>query len=512
MIQKLNIMLNYPVYWDEFKVLRDFIQNFYDAKGYRNWWKDFSYEYKEETLSMYMKKSTFSYEWLLPIGASSKTNTSTTAGYFGEGFKLASLCAYRDHHWDILMTSADWRLQVLTQPHTLDNCQMQELVYQIQSVPKSPHSMLQLSGVTPTQYELFQEVLFSFFYPENKLLDAKLFENEHAAVYKRSNYPIPTHLPSTYGFSGKGIVFSRYQMLGTLPYPVVIADHTYHQQDRDRGTLYDYNVVNVFYRVAEEIDAKTAIYLLELLSDQWQHYPEKHVDLKTWYYVVCQLIRSISKSPHAARSFRKKHPDLLYAQRLERSDITAKNRRRIARAWLTLNYPDRKIVMEQFKLLGYTELEQLCEEGGGFENDTLPTIHETAYIKVLEACAAEIFPDFFIETEDITYRVNHGNHIPWCGKACSQHRSKTVFNHFGMKVPSKLNIIVFDADLLSANTFAKALATYLHELSHMFGSDSSVRFSHALTLVLEILVEQSQTVEYYKSKWLTIRIPDHISE
>ena len=33
----LNLVVDYPVQWSRFKVLRDFLQNFYDALGYEAW-------------------------------------------------------------------------------------------------------------------------------------------------------------------------------------------------------------------------------------------------------------------------------------------------------------------------------------------------------------------------------------------------------------------------------------------------------------------------------------------
>jgi hypothetical protein len=38
----LNLVVDYPVRWSRFKVLRDFLQNFYDALGCQAWQKRFS--------------------------------------------------------------------------------------------------------------------------------------------------------------------------------------------------------------------------------------------------------------------------------------------------------------------------------------------------------------------------------------------------------------------------------------------------------------------------------------
>ena len=104
MIIPLNIVKTYPVKWTKYNVFRDYIQNFYDSVGYCLWKDRFCFEYSNGLLSMWVEDICFSYEWLLHIGASTKTDAFlNNAGYFGEGFKIASLCAVRDYRWKIKM-------------------------------------------------------------------------------------------------------------------------------------------------------------------------------------------------------------------------------------------------------------------------------------------------------------------------------------------------------------------------------------------------------------------------
>ena len=44
----VNIVMTYPVFWSKYQVLRDFIQNFYDAIGYEKWRQSFCYDYKDK--------------------------------------------------------------------------------------------------------------------------------------------------------------------------------------------------------------------------------------------------------------------------------------------------------------------------------------------------------------------------------------------------------------------------------------------------------------------------------
>lgn len=113
--------MTYPVRWGRYEVLRDFIQNFYDSVGFRKWNEALQYEYGDGTLSMWVDGVRFSYEWLLHVGASTKTGfAGSHAGYYGEGFKIVSLCATRDYHWSVKMASGNWELTVTALDEVID--------------------------------------------------------------------------------------------------------------------------------------------------------------------------------------------------------------------------------------------------------------------------------------------------------------------------------------------------------------------------------------------------------
>lgn len=71
----LNLIFDYPVYWSEFKVLRDLLQNFYDAVGHGEWTRRFSRQWVDERLLLNADGVGFSYDWLLHIGASGRPAT-----------------------------------------------------------------------------------------------------------------------------------------------------------------------------------------------------------------------------------------------------------------------------------------------------------------------------------------------------------------------------------------------------------------------------------------------------
>ncbi|MGN0714840.1 MAG: hypothetical protein ACI4LN_03385 [Anaerovoracaceae bacterium] len=334
MMKSLNILFSYPVKWSEYRVLRDLVQNFYDAKDFTTWWDYFSYTNNNGKLSMKMEDSVFSYEWLLHIGASTKQESNTAAGYFGEGFKIAALCAMRDFGWKITCASGDWCLQVVKETVIVDGNENEGMAYEVSERSFQNNSELVLEGITEKQYELFQTVLMSFFYPQNPLFGEKVFENQKVAVFRRSELQIPDQLPVTWKLGKNGAVFGRYQMVGTIPIPYVIAYHGFQQDDRDRKALYDHDILEILHDVAMELDTEAACELLSAIPDKWNHYPKEKVDLHTWYYVVSELIRSMLRSEKVCSEFCESHSELLYARRLLTNDLYAYNQRKMAEAWL----------------------------------------------------------------------------------------------------------------------------------------------------------------------------------
>ena len=65
-IKKLNLAMNYPISWQKWKVLRDYIQNFYDATEKDKFEQEFHYVYDKGKLVMEMEEI-FDKEWFCYI-------------------------------------------------------------------------------------------------------------------------------------------------------------------------------------------------------------------------------------------------------------------------------------------------------------------------------------------------------------------------------------------------------------------------------------------------------------
>ena len=234
----VNIVMTYPVHWTKYQVLRDFVQNFYDSVGHIDWRQRFCYEYNNSVIYMWIKNVSFNYEWLMHIGASTKTGHSKEyAGFFGEGFKIASLCGLRDYGWEIQMMSGDWHIDVTEIEQFIDQTPVKMLAYNISSVNKVEETRLVLKNISLSDYSLFKTVLDSFFGADNPIMGKQLWMGREGAVFLRSKIPINRNLPVTENFGRKGAVFCGYQMLGTNPFDLVVCLHNYKKDDRERRSI-----------------------------------------------------------------------------------------------------------------------------------------------------------------------------------------------------------------------------------------------------------------------------------
>lgn len=500
----LNIVMTYPVNWGKYQVIRDFVQNFYDSVGYEKWKEKFRYEYLNDELSMWVDDITFSYEWLLHIGASTKTSYSQKyAGYFGEGFKIASLCAKRDYHWEINMRSADWSLDVDFIDEYIDNTLIKMMAFILNTVHHSNMSKLTLSNFSEYDYRIFVEVLDSFYYPQNILMGKVIWADDRGAVYLRSKEEIPSHLPCVYDYGRKGAVFCAYQMLGTNPFDLVVCLHQYKKSDRERKTLYRSEVIDVFEYVARLIDSEGAMLMLEKMRRYWNSVPRKKYDIHSWSNVINLLIYKIKKSEVITNNFIKKYPNLLYLDKV--MTVAQQNRRKQAKIWL--NHQEQKYVLvkDTFESLGYNSVEQLCELNGGFTQKVNANDIECQCFVILENICRKIFYNFFV-IDDVwpEWNIILNERAICHGMAVVVKKKKKEINDFGNVIKNDILEIHLKRSIFSMEGFYDALTTYVHEMCHMFGGDSSDSFSLALTKAMEILMLNHDVILQGHAKWKSL--------
>lgn len=499
-ILSVNIVMTYPVHWTKYQVLRDFVQNFYDAVDHNLWRNVFCYECKDRILSMWIKDETFNYEWLMHIGASTKTNNKNGyAGFFGEGFKIASLCAFRDYDWSIQMMSDDWHIDVAEIEQSIDKTPVRMLAYKVSTVEQKNETKLILKNISTEDYELFQTVLDSFFCPDNPIMGEMLWNDNEGAVFLRSKTPINIDLPFTRDFGRKGAVFCGYQMLGTNPFDLVVCLHKYKKVDRERRSLYSFKVIDVFEEIAQYVDSQCAMIMLEKMRRYWNTYPRKNIDIHSWSATVNALIRKVAYSPEVRSVFVNKYDNILCLKKV--NSISEKNRRWQARAWL--NRQEKKYVLakDTFKILGYPTIEEECDRHGGFVVDDDADEFQKQCFIVLEDVCKEVFAGFFEFGTIPERKIIINSRAAYHGMAVIYKKKKQLLNTKGIWIRYDIGKLYLKSEIFVADGYYDGLSTYVHEMCHVFGGDSSASFSLALTFSTELLMENQEEVLRGKHKW-----------
>jgi hypothetical protein len=504
-IVPLNLVLDYPVAWSRYKVLRDLLQNFYDAVGFRAWRERFSYSHRGGVLSLRASEVGFSHDWLVPIGASTKRERpGEYAGYFGEGFKIASLCAIRDHGWRIEMASRMWELEVVVQDTTIDGCQVPSLAYHLWTRPR-PREDTVLALYPFSDAGILESALASFFYPENPLFGDEIWSDSSAAVYRRSCRPKPRSFPETRDNQGHGVIYAGYQAVGSIPFPLIIADHRFRLHDRERNDFYSMDVVKVITHVSRRVSPGCAFEMLEVFKRRWYCYPRKKYDFECWHPIIGGLTRRLSEDSVQTQRWREKHPKLLVASQVKRCDVVAFNRRRQALDWLCDQRPPYRLVQDGFSRLGYPRLEEACERDGGFVQIREPDGREAVRIGLLESLVEQILPGFFGEGSLPPCRIITSDQSVWRGLANCIRLTQPRLTSWGRKTYCRQPYVALKQRLLIEGGFHEALSTYLHELAHVFGGDQSQRFSNALTEILQCTIRHTREIQEAAAEWERIK-------
>lgn len=488
------------VRWNKYKVLRDLIQNFYDAVPRQDWEKSFSYEVRDHTLYLKASNVGFSYDWLIHIGASTKRGGDREyAGYFGEGFKIASLCATRDHDWQVEMRSRSWSLRVITSHLEVDHRPLKSLAYHVwRDESESPDTLLCLYPFFDEK--LLETVVLSFYSPNNALFGEKIWESAEGAIYTRSKKPKPFGYPVTSDDVGPGIVFAGYQALGSFRHPLIFCLHRSRHNDRERNSFYRMHVVDLIQDTVRKLPAEPSARVLQLLKVRWYERPRKEYDFDCWYGIIRTLVRNVSRDPKQKELWRAEHPHLLVAEQVKKRDLPRYNRRRQALDWVK-DHKQYRLVQDGFLCLDYPTLEAACESADGFSVTRAPSPLEARYIALLEELVGHLFKELFHQIPLPPCKVIKSHRAAWQGMTTCVAPKESPGHFRGLKIRFHLPYVALKSFLLGPEWFGHALSTYLHELAHMFGGDASASFSRALSEIMEVTLTHSVVVGQWQEKW-----------
>lgn len=519
----LGIAMDYRVKWSIHRIIRDFIQNFYDSIGYERLVDEFQYEWdiveKDKTLHIRMRTlgHSFSYEWLTYIGGSTKTDKSGYAGEYGEGFKIALLCLMK-LGGDAVMSSGEWELRPCTYTEQIAHQRISMFGYNMKKREDDGFTTLELYGIPASKDSVrcAGEAMLEFFYPQNPLFAEKIEDGKGYGLYARSSMKIPC----TESGVIQGVFYYKYIARGRLPFPAVIhmtEIFNDFEHDRSREILSEATVVRAVYEMSRKLSPQASYWLLTQMKEQWQDLPvfekERDADLNTWYYVICQLVRNISMESKWMEKFVQEYPMETYAY-IERlgSDNGKNQLLREAKGWFKQHSRDgsrRRLVNPIFRLLGVSSILQEYMD----KRDTLYrelNEKERERGELIRACARSVFPT-----------LSHESYFPKILVCTGMDRKRQGCTYYGILPSAKAKIsrsfsredrkrqiryrveevAMEEEDLVATAEFQKVLLKFISACVGMYGTERSGRSNGVLTYVGAMLYRSRNSVEKYEERW-----------
>lgn len=497
-IRKLNLVMSYPINWGLYNVMNNFVQNFYDAMDCEDFMEHFEYKFDKETIVLKSDVG-FSKEWLYFMGASSKRAAERKyAGGFGEGFKVASLVAYRDFGLGIQMESRDWSLSVIEAEDEIDGVGVKVLAYDIRDKNYEESATLTLTNAKVEHFEEIRRQIDHFYYEGNARFGKVISQGKDYAIYESVRGPRERR--------NWGSLFINYQWRESLDLPIVVCNHNFDVtgDDRDRTFLSLYDSNCAIREVFGQINADEALLLLEICRPRWKNTYGTDYRGRNWYEMLEILINKVVNVPRVKKEFLDKYEHEIVTTGISR--WTDSFRKKMALEWFRHSeYHDKnKVVSNLFAEFGVPNIYELCKKNNGFDEDAAPNKVQKKYIKILEKVAKGYFDDLICYETLPNCRILLNKEAPILGKAHSQKEDARVINNYGHVVKTRVSSIYLQSHILKQDMFSEALVVYLHELLHQFGGDSSRQFKEVLVQMNQIIVDNLIEINMFDKVWKAV--------
>ncbi|MDE7310011.1 MAG: hypothetical protein K2N87_00010 [Eubacterium sp.] len=498
MTTKLNLVMTYPTHWDLQHIMEDYIQNFYDVLGPDEFKNGFYYEYQQETKMLRMRsKKGFHVKWLKYIGVSTKRKGNSehpTAGKFGEGFKIASLCAYRDYQISVHMESLDWALDVMKTPGSIDGQRVEFLAYDMKKRKSKKDAILVLGNIDEGAYQVFLAAMNSFFYSENPLFGECIAQERCYSVYRANN-----------ALDGKVFV-SLQKRADIYRIPLIFCNHNYKnfmEDDRDREFFSDYDTQNAVEEIVRKLSGEALKDVFFAFRYYWRDSKGNKKYGLDWKRVIMSLIFRIKEEKALLQDICETLQGNFIADMSPYEVRLDRNRYHTAIAWFRRSgfYGNCTILPHYFSDLGMKTLYSLCEEHEGFHVTHKPDTQQKRRIQVLEQMAANIFGDLLCYEKLPECRVIINEETPHAGFASATKTDGSAKNVLGMKVVYHISEVNLREKLFRTNAFPQAMTVYMHELLHQYGADASRQFRTAILAMDYRIMEKGRELEAYEKEW-----------
>ncbi len=459
-----RITESWGVHWNEMEVVRDFLQNFFDANEVEDIKIDAS-----GTSVIVSAPATFDYKELVYFG-SDKGLDDEAVGNYGEGFKASVLNAMRNFNCHVEMHIKDRILRFYFEEKRIGKTTKRALMCSLFEADAITGSILKLKNCPGTIVHQFKFGMNYFYYENNPL-----FSEELASTYERDIV--------IYGSTGtKGYVFYKKLLRAELDEPIIVVCNRKYKSvdakiahDRDRKVFTDDVKKMLLKYVFNAVPRNTQIinhlstywergsFLLAVISDSASC--RYKIDFPKDYYAKDRkipdtqydLIREVSKVEEEFQSSGyRRCPAYMSKLGMKTPSEIAQQRREVAREKITSAY-----------------------------SRAMTTLEEDA-LKILISCIRKFQRELVAKYSGAKYTIGASDEIIGELRDKRTWQEKTVF----------LNKEVF---LFS---FGEGLAVLLHEWGHIYGYDGSRNFTDTLTEFIAQIVANRTMFDKFEEEWI----------
>lgn len=473
--QKTNISEKYAdsVQWNNDKIARDVMQNFFDGHGQTldgvklNFEPTANGKYKVRIEG----KSTYTPDKAVYIGESSKRNDPKSAGNYGEGLKMSVLKLLKDcGAEDVKIASDNWKLIYSLEKGNLSNDRV--LTYSLDKTPKLDGNYFEFETSDKDLLESFRKTINRFYNSGNEHFKCPDFENEVIGIKN-----LPKGEKGGIYIAGQRFEFDgSYDGLDDVVIfikekpPVDILDPS-----RDRISLNTDNLKQLGRWILKKTKDEDIPKLLKTLEDNWSVFEE---DTPMYKF----LNRILSAIPFWKREFAIKFPNKFVAYSSASPEVVR-----------DLTQKGYTVCNEYFSDIGMQNIHELIGEARNHDV-VIPNEIQKKKILILKEALNKLKPAL----EEKHFTPDEMNtHIYMFDNTAAKEKDyqDTLAEAIIDRGTSKG--FWLDKNYLDRARLSDVLETALHELSHKVGGDESAEFSYKLTDVnrnaIAQIINNSQT-------------------
>lgn len=480
--ERSSVTTAWGVNWNEELVARDLMQNFFDADRKR---VDDIKVTSEAGKVRVTSPTPYNLERLFYLGSE---KGPMDVGKYGEGFKAAAVCMLRDHGTSVVAASGSDVLRIRIDDEPVANTELYPLVYEFFTTsPAVAGNVLVIQRASAKLAHALQHGLEHFYHGRNPLLGRHLdWDGGNFLVYESK------------GKSGH--MFYRDLKRGVIPdLPLVLVLNKEYAaiekriaNDRDRNAFED-AVRDTFYDVWAKsyfsgypsrekvvVEAARSLWergvghpLLSRIASRSQSYKDWGETMAADVFQSKYFARSQARSPQDDLRFRS-----------------------VEHQW---EQDGRKPLPAYFSHFGVPSAERHCRKVDAqarleacAKHRRAATAAEGRSIQCLAECVRMLAPSTM-------------SHFDSRRTSYSVAETEVVLGELRISRPYKSPEVFLSASVFE-NDFARALAVFLHEHSHIFGGDGSRGFTDALTELLEAVVRHRDLLSAREAAWERCRV------